>query len=186
MSWNRAGRCTVPLWAWWTSWEGPTPTTNCSCWRTICRKGRHFFVFVYLTFPPGTCLNGFFLLVVSRLFEGTGCSDHGAEWVPPSEETNWTNSMTRTRLWIIFLVFIKKRRETNGARLTLSNIPLSSTHWRLIMDRWGKHRCSSLCWKVVRLLRCGLFFFAGWGSSEEADGLCWHQVQASQTRSGAD
>lgn len=27
------------------------------------------------------------------------------------------------------------------------------------MDRWGKHRCSSLCWKVVRLLRCGLFFF---------------------------
>lgn len=67
---------------------------------------------------------------------GTGCSGHGAEWVPPSEATSWTSFMTRTLPWTTSWVSTKRRRATTGAPPTSPNIPISSTPWRLTMDRY--------------------------------------------------
>lgn len=148
MSWSRMGRCTVLHSVLWILSEELTLTINCSCLRMMYRNGNRTSLcwlqlgFAYcLPFPPirGNVIYPDTNSCISSLCDirvGTGCSGHGAEWVPLSEETSWTNSMTRTLLWIISWVCTRRRRAMTGARPTSPNIPISSTRWRLTTDRY--------------------------------------------------
>lgn len=148
MSWSKVGRCTVQRWVLWTLSEELTLTINCSCWRMMsrsgqccCRKLCHFFFsffFAVLSLIKSTFrLTSLSLtLPLFHVCAGTGCSGHGAEWVPPSEATSWTSFMTRTLPWTTSWVSTKRRRATTGAPPTSPNIPISSTPWRLTMDRY--------------------------------------------------
>lgn len=69
---------------------------------------------------------------------GTGCSGRGAEWVPPSEATSWTSSVTRTLPWTTSWPSTKRRLVMTGAPPTSPNIPISSIPWRLTTDRYRR------------------------------------------------